>query len=175
MKNNTRARLGWAMYDWANSAFATTVMAGFFPVFFKEYWNAGLDPVESTFRLGMANSLASLMIVIMAPVLGAIADCMSRRKAMLFAFAFLGMLMTGGLYLVGEGNWLVAAFLYVMSLIGFSGGNIFYDSLLPFVSRSEDVDQTSALGFSLGYGDKPVISASSNMVAGVLIATVSAG
>jgi UMF1 family MFS transporter len=151
MKNNTRARLGWAMYDWANSAFATTVMAGFFPVFFKEYWNAGLDPVESTFRLGMANSLASLMIVIMAPVLGAIADCMSRRKAMLFAFAFLGMLMTGGLYLVGEGNWLVAAFLYVMSLIGFSGGNIFYDSLLPFVSRSEDVDQTSALGFSLGY------------------------
>ena len=139
------------MYDWANSAFATTVMAGFFPVFFKDYWNTGVDPTTSTFRLGMANSLASLLIVILAPLLGAIADCMSRRKALLFSFAFLGVLMTGGLYLVGQGDWFLAAFLYVLALIGFSGSNIFYDSLLPFVSGKDELDQTSALGFSLGY------------------------
>ena len=147
----SRQKWGWAFYDWANSAYSTTVMAGFFPVFFKEYWNAGLSAVDSTFRLGMANSLASLIIVLMAPVLGAIADSMSRRKAMLFGFAFLGMLMTGGLYLVGQGDWMLAAVLYGISMIGFSGSNVFYDSLLPFVSDNEDVDRVSALGFSLGY------------------------
>ncbi|HUT41118.1 MAG TPA: MFS transporter, partial [Gammaproteobacteria bacterium] len=147
----SRQKWGWAFYDWANSAYSTTVMAGFFPVFFKEYWNAGLSAVDSTFRLGMANSLASLTIVLMAPVLGAIADSMSRRKAMLFGFAFLGMLMTGGLYLVGQGDWMLAAVLYGISMIGFSGSNVFYDSLLPFVSDNEDVDRVSALGFSLGY------------------------
>ena len=147
----SRQKWGWVFYDWANSAYSTTVMAGFFPVFFKEYWNAGLSAVDSTFRLGMANSLASLIIVLMAPVLGAIADSLSRRKAMLFAFAFLGMLMTGSLYLVGQGGWLLAALLYIVSMIGFSGSNVFYDSLLPFVSNNKDIDRVSALGFSLGY------------------------
>lgn len=147
----TRQKWGWAMYDWANSAFATTVMAGFFPVFFKDYWNTGVDPTTSTFRLGMANSLASLLVVMLAPLLGAIADCMGRRKALLFSFVFLGVLMTGGLYLVNQGDWFLAAFLYVLALIGFSGSNVFYDSLLPFVSRKDDLDHTSALGFSLGY------------------------
>jgi len=148
---NTRQKWGWALYDWANSAFATTVMAGFFPVFFKEYWNSGVDAATSTFRLGVANSLASLLIVILAPLLGAIADGMSRRKALLFSFAFLGVLMTAGLYLVNQGDWFLAAFLYVLALIGFSGSNIFYDSLLPFVSDNDKLDHTSALGFSLGY------------------------
>jgi UMF1 family MFS transporter len=148
---HTRKKWGWALYDFGNSAFSTIVMAGFFPVFFKEYWNAGLSATDSTFRLGMANSLASLLIALMAPVLGAIADSLSRRKAMLFCFAFLGILMTAGLYLVGQGNWFAAAILYVLAMIGFSGSNVFYDSLLPFVSGSGDVDQTSALGFSLGY------------------------
>ena len=146
-----RQRWGWAMYDWANSAFATTVMAGFFPVFFKQYWNAGVPVTESTFRLGLANSLASLLIVVMAPLLGAIGDYLGRRKALLLGFALLGLVMTGGLYLVGEGEWRLAAGLYVLAVIGFSGSNIFYDSLLPFVSRRDDLDRVSALGYSLGY------------------------
>ena len=146
-----RGRWGWAFYDWANSAFATTVLAGFFPVFFKEYWNAGLDVTTSTFRLGVANSVASLVIVLMAPVLGAIADGMNRRKGMLFAFAFLGMVMTGSLFMVGQGDWVMAVVLFIGAVIGFSGSNIFYDSLLPMVSDKEDFNRTSALGFSLGY------------------------
>jgi UMF1 family MFS transporter len=139
------------MYDWANSAFATTVMAGFFPVFFKHYWNADVAVTESTFRLGLANSMASLLIVLTAPLLGAIGDYLGRRKRMLMGFAFLGLLMTGGLYLVGEGEWQLAAAVYVLAVFGFSGSNIFYDSLLPFVSSRDDLDRTSALGFSLGY------------------------
>ena len=148
---HTRERWGWVFYDWANSAFATTVMAGFFPVYFKAYWNTGLDTTVSTFRLGMANSVASLLIVLLAPVLGAMADCMSRRKAMLFVFACLGWLMTGGLYLVAEGDWILAVLFYILAVIGFSGSNVFYDSLLPFISSREELDRTSAFGFALGY------------------------
>jgi UMF1 family MFS transporter len=146
-----RIKWGWAMYDWANSAFATTVMAGFFPVFFKQYWSAGTTVTESTFRLGLANSLASLLIVVMAPLLGAIGDYLGRRKRMLLGFALLGVLMTGGLFLVGEGEWQLAAAVYVLAVFGFSGSNVFYDSLLPIVSSRDDLDRTSALGFSLGY------------------------
>jgi len=146
-----RERWGWIIYDWANSAFATTVMAGFFPVYFKAYWNIGLDPAESTFRLGLANSIASLLIVVLAPVLGAITDCMCRRKSMLFVFACLGWIMTGALFLVAQGNWMLAALLYVFAVIGFSGSNIFYDSLLPFISTRDNMDRTSAMGFALGY------------------------
>mgnify|MGYP001815672046 CR=1 FL=1 len=147
----TRQKFAWAMYDWANSAFATIVIAGFFPVFFKQYWNAGVSVTESTFRLGLVNSIASLVIMLLAPVLGAIADHLGRRKGMLLLFAALGMYLTGALYLVGAGNWVLAACFYAVALLGFSGSNIFYDSLLPHVSSAEDVDRTSALGFSLGY------------------------
>lgn len=139
------------MYDWANSAFATTVIAGFFPVFFKEYWNTGVPVTESTFRLGVVSSLGSLLIVLLAPVLGAVADYLGRRKGMLLAFACLGIVMTAGLYLVEQGAWQIAALLYVFALVGFSGSNIFYDSLLPYVSRPAAMERTSALGFSLGY------------------------
>ena len=80
---------GWAMYDWANSAFATTVMAGFFPVFFKEYWSAGADVNVSTAQLGVANSIASLIVALMAPILGAIADKGSSKKKFLIFLSYI--------------------------------------------------------------------------------------
>ena len=141
----------WALYDWGNSAFATTVMAGFFPIFFKQYWSGGSPAVESTFRLGAANSIASLIIVVAAPVLGAIADRGSVKKRLLLFFAFIGILMTGALFFVGQGNWIMASALYVMGLIGFSGGNIFYDALLITVANKKKIDFVSALGFAFGY------------------------
>ncbi len=142
---------GWALYDWGNSAFATTVMAGFFPVFFKQFWSVGTDVNESTAMLGFANSAASLLVALMAPVLGAIADRGSAKKKFLTFFAYLGVLMTGGLFFVGQGQWQWAVFLYVMGVIGFSGGNIFYDSLLPRVAGEKKLDSVSSFGFALGY------------------------
>jgi UMF1 family MFS transporter len=146
-----KAIFGWSMYDWANSAFATTVMAGFFPVFFKQYWSAGVDATVSTGRLGLANSIAGVLVAMAAPLLGAIADRGSSRKGFLLVFAALGVVMTSSLTLVSQGNWGAAAFLFVCATIGFSGSNIFYDALLTVVSPKDRMDQISALGFSLGY------------------------
>jgi len=151
MDKDKKAIWGWAMYDWANSAFATTVMAGFFPIFFKQYWSYGADVNISTARLGFGNSLASLFVALMAPVLGAIADKGSARKKFLVFFAYLGVLMTAALFMVQKGEWVWAIFVYAMGIIGFSGANIFYDSLLPGLAGEEKIDYISAFGFAMGY------------------------
>jgi len=151
MPENKRAIWSWAFYDWANSAFATVVMAGFFPIFFKQYWSADLPAIESTYHLGIINSSASLIVALISPLLGAVADQMGRRKGFLLIFACLGVVMTGGLYWVEQGQWLLASWVYIAALIGFSGGNLFYDALLPVVSPLRSVDRVSALGFALGY------------------------
>jgi UMF1 family MFS transporter len=148
---NTRQVWGWALYDWANSAFATTVMAGFFPVFFKSYWSAGTDVNTSTAQLGLGNSLASLVVALMAPVLGAVADRGNARKKFLIVFAYLGVLATAALYVVGQGHWEMAILVYSVGILGFSGANVFYDSLLPEVADEGDIDFVSGLGFAVGY------------------------
>ncbi len=141
----------WAMYDWANSAYATTVMAGFFPLFFKSYFSSETDVITSTAHLGIANSISSMIIVLLAPFLGAIADVGGYKKRFLFLFTYLGILMSGSLALVQSGNWELAAFVYVLGNIGFMGSNIFNDSLLPGVAKEKSLDFVSGLGFSLGY------------------------
>lgn len=146
-----KQELGWCLYDWGNSAFATTVMAGFFPVFFKEYWSQGVAVTESTAKLGLANSAAGLIVAVLAPILGAIADRGSRKKQFLIFFAYLGVLSTIALFVIAKGNWPLAALIYVLGTIGFSGGNIFYDSLLPTIVSEKKIDYVSALGYAMGY------------------------
>ena len=141
----------WALYDWANSAFATTVMAGFFPIFFKSYWASDLSDAESTFVIGSANSIVGLMIAVSAPILGAIADAGNSKKRLLLIFATIGIISTGYLFFVPESSWKFAITFYAVGVIGFSGGNIFYDSLLVSVSNQDQRNQVSSLGFSMGY------------------------
>lgn len=143
--------IAWALYDWANSAFATTVMAGFFPLFFQAYWSKDVPPAGTSFRLEIANAIAGLALALLAPVLGAIADKGGRRKRFLMLFTLLGSLSTAGLYLAAEGNWMLAATLFVLATIGFNGGVVFNDSLLLDVAKPGDLDRVSALGYSLGY------------------------
>jgi UMF1 family MFS transporter len=147
----TRPVVGWAFYDWANSAFATTVLAGFFPAFFRQYWNAGSESSEITFRLGMANATAGLIIALLAPLLGAIADRGGQRKHMLLSFTLLGVATTGALFFVAEGQWLLAATLFTLGMLGFNGGVVFCDALLLDVAQPRDYDRVSAVGYSFGY------------------------
>ncbi len=149
--DNKKSIYSWALYDWANSAYATTVMAGFFPLFFKSYYSANADVTVSTAQLGFANSVSSFIIVLIAPLLGAIADVRSLKKRFLFLFAYLGILMSAALALVNQGEWQMAAFIYVLGNIGFMGSNTFYDGLLPSVSNDKNADFVSGLGFALGY------------------------
>ena len=146
-----RPVLSWAFYDWANSAFATTVMAGFFPVFFKQHWNAGVVATESTFRLGVTSGIASLIVALLAPVLGAIADRSSSRVRLLLMCTVLGAAATAGLALVGQGHWLGAAALYVVASLGFWGGIVCNDSLLLHVAEPDEYDVVSGFGYALGY------------------------
>ena len=146
-----RSIWAWALYDWANSAYATTVMAGFFPIFFKTYWANALSPNESTFYLGSANSSAAIIIALLAPFLGAVADRGTAKKRFLAITSFLGICMTLGLWLVAEGKWELAIIFYFLSSIGWTGANIFYDALITGVSTKKNVDYVSSLGFALGY------------------------
>ena len=126
-------------------------MAGFFPVFFKEYWSNTDSVTLSTWYLGLANSIASIIVAVLAPFLGAIADRGTAKKKFLITFAFLGILGTGALWMVKQGDWQLAILLYVIGSIGYAGGNIFYDSLLPGVASKKKIDYASSLGFSIGY------------------------
>ena len=150
-KKYKKDAISWALYDWANSAFATTVMAGFFPIFYKSYWASDLSNLESTAMIGYANSLSGLIVVLLAPILGAYADIGTKRKKLLLLFASLGIFCTASFYFIPQGEWMLAALLYAIAAVGFSGGNVFYDSLIVSVSDNENRNRVSALGYSLGY------------------------
>ena len=111
-KKLTKSAWSWALYDWANSAFATTIMAGFFPIFFKSYWASDLSDAESTFAIGSVNSIVGLLIAFSAPVLGALADAGNSKRKFLFSFAFLGILTTGYLFFIPDSSWKMALIFY---------------------------------------------------------------
>ena len=146
-----RPVVAWALYDWANSAFATTVMAAFFPIFFKQYWSVDVEATVSTFRLGLANGAGSFLIALLAPLLGAMADRGGARLRMLAFFTLLGAAMTAGLYWVQQGDWVAAALVYSAAGIGFAGGVTFNDALLVDVADAPEYHLVSSYGYSLGY------------------------
>jgi UMF1 family MFS transporter len=147
-----RAIRGWVMYDWANSAFATTIMAAVLPTFYSAVAAAGaLTPVQASSAWGYTNTIGMLLVALAAPVLGAIADYSGTKKRFLAAFAIPGILAVSLMVLVSTGDWLLASALYIVGEIGFSGSGIFYDSLLPHITRSDEIDMVSARGYAMGY------------------------
>ncbi len=147
----TKQVVAWAAYDWANSAFATTVMVVFFPVFFKQYWAADMSATDSTALLGFTNGIASFLLAVLAPWLGMLGDRGGARLKFLLAFTIVGVAATAGLYFVAEGEALIAAAMFGLASMGFWGGIIFYDSLLIDVAPRDRLDSVSSLGYAIGY------------------------
>jgi len=142
---------GWALYYWGNHAFTTAVVTVFFPIFFKDYWNHGVDPSVSTFRLSLAVSGSSLIVALTAPILGAIADKGGHKKRFLIGSAFMGAVMVFALHFVGLGQWQWAMFFFMAANIGYWWGNVFGDSMLVSVAEPGKFDATSAIGYFSGY------------------------
>jgi UMF1 family MFS transporter len=144
----------WCMYDWANSAFITTIGAAVLPTFFYAVAAAGLSDVQQSLATsvwGLTTAIAAAIVAVLAIVLGPIADYSAIKKKFLAFFAGLGILASFFLVAVGQGAWVLCVFLYLAGRIGFSGANIFYDSLLPHVAREDEMDQVSSKGYALGY------------------------
>jgi UMF1 family MFS transporter len=142
---------GWVLYDWANSAFATTVMAGFFPLYFKNYISMGMKATESTAYLGWANALGAVLIALSAPILGAISDASCTKKRFVAFFSGIGILSTILLAWIPQGGVLPASIIYALASLGFAGSISFYDSLLPGITTQDNVDTVSASGYAWGY------------------------
>jgi len=141
----------WCLYDWANSAFATTVMAALLPPYFSSVAAVGLPKAQATSLWGYAVALSMVLVAIMGPILGAIADYGGGKKRFLGGFLGVALIFTAMLFFVMEGDWLEAVVFYVLASIGNGGANVFYDSLLPHVARADEMDQVSSRGYAMGY------------------------
>jgi len=151
MDSGKRAIWGWAMYDWANSAFATTILAAVLPTFYKTVAAEGLPQYLSTAYWAYTNFIAVLLVALSSPVLGAIADYSQRKKRFLFSFFLLGVLGTACLYFVDRGDWVLASLFFIVGFIGFGGGEVFYNSFLPIIAKQDEMDRVSTLGYAMGY------------------------
>ncbi|MGD0627370.1 MAG: MFS transporter [Thermodesulfobacteriota bacterium] len=150
-KSRRKIILSWCMYDWANSAFAATIMAAVLPFFYSSVAGATLSKTTASSYWGYTNTIAMLIVAFSAPVLGALADHGGMKKKFLAGFAALGIASTVSLVSVGRGEWFLASTLYILGMVGFSGGNNFYDSLLPHVAGEEEIDRISSYGYAFGY------------------------
>lgn len=151
-KEYRRRIWAWTMYDWANSAFATTILAAVLPIYFSQVAGSTLpSAARATAYWSLGLSISLLIIAILSPILGTISDIMRGKKKFLAVFAGIGILGTALLVFVESGDWMLASILAIIGRIGFNGANTFYDALLAHVAKPEDQDKVSARGYAMGY------------------------
>ena len=141
----------WSMYDWANSAFATTIMAAILPIYYRTIAEPTLTGNQITSYWAYTTAIAMLLIALITPVLGAMADYKGHKKRYLTIFALFGIVATSFMFFLKTGNWLLASTLFILGNIGFAGANVFYDSILPHIAQRDDIDQVSTRGYDMGY------------------------
>lgn len=139
------------MYDWGNSAFATTIMAAVLPVYYTSVAAGNLAPNMATAYWGYTSSISALVAAIISPILGALADFSGTKKRFLTIFMVVGVTATALLYFVKTGDWLLASLLFLFGNVGFAGSLVYYDGLLPHVARPDEIDQVSSRGYAMGY------------------------
>jgi UMF1 family MFS transporter len=141
----------WAMYDWANSAVQTTIIAAIFPIYFQKVSASGLPGPEATSRFAWATTIAIVIVAVVAPVLGAIADYTPIKKRLLAVFLAIGAAAIGAMFFLVPGGWQLALALFILANVGVAASIVFYDSLLPHIVRDNEVDRVSTAGYALGY------------------------
>jgi UMF1 family MFS transporter len=142
----------WTLYDWANSAFATTILAAVLPVYYSQVAGSTLgSPAQATALWTVTLSASLVIVAVLSPILGTVSDIMRGKKKFLASFVGLGTIGTGLLVLVGSGDWVLASVFFIVGRIGFASANVFYDALLPHVARDEDQDVVSTRGYAVGY------------------------
>jgi UMF1 family MFS transporter len=141
----------WVMYDWANSAFVTTVIAAVLPVYYSSVAASNLSPSQATAKWAFTTTIALVIVALLSPILGAMADFSGAKKRYFTYFVILGATGTAFLILVGTGDWVLASICYIVSSIGASGSFVFYDSLLPHIANTDEIDQVSSRGYAMGY------------------------
>lgn len=150
-EQHKRAIRAWTMYDWGNSAFATTIMAAVLPVYYSTVAGANLPKNIATAYWGYTTAFAALIAALISPVLGAVADFRGSKKKFLTAFMVIGVTATALLYFVRTGDYLLASLFFIFGQIGFAGSLVYYDALLPHVARQDEIDQVSSRGYAMGY------------------------
>jgi MFS transporter, UMF1 family len=150
-KQHKRAIRAWTMYDWANSTFVTTIIAAVLPVYYSKVASAGLPPNEATSNWAFTTTIALVIVALLSPILGAMADFVGAKKRFMTIFVLIGVLGAALLYLVKTGDWIMASIFYIIGSIGFSGSIVFYDSLLPHIANPDEIDQVSSRGYAMGY------------------------
>jgi UMF1 family MFS transporter len=141
----------WAWYDWANSAMQTTIVAAVFPVYYQLVAAADLEPNVALHRFSIATTGSLVVVALLAPFLGAIADSLPVKKRLLGIFLAIGVTACAGMFFIGKGNWELALWLFVFADIGASASFIFYDSLLRYIAADDEIDRVSSAGYALGY------------------------
>jgi len=141
----------WAMYDWANSAMVTTIITAVFPIYYGQVACADLKPAQATQWFSFSTTIGMVIIAVISPILGTIADFNGRKKQMLAAFMALGLASVAGMFFIYRGDWVLASVLFILANIGANGSFVFYDALLPHIARDDEVDRVSTAGYALGY------------------------
>lgn len=141
----------WAMYDWAVSAMQTVIMTAVFPIYFISVAGDGRPPEAATQALANANTIAAVVIAILGPILGAVADYKAAKKPFLTVFMLIGVFSTLGMYFIQHGDLLLASTLFILSMAGATGSMTFYESLLPHIASEQEIDRVSTAAYALGY------------------------
>jgi UMF1 family MFS transporter len=152
MSNFNKKEWSWIFYDWANSAYGIIVVTAVLPIWVTTVTgNAGISATHASAYWGYANSIATLAAAVLAPILGALADYRGLKGRLFYAFTGLGILATLGLAIVPETAWHLLLAVFVLSFVGYSSANVFYDSYITDITTNDRMDRVSSAGYGFGY------------------------